>query len=230
MWDIVLTVSAIVFFVLIALQIIYIRSSLATYQKDKYNILSSGNTNVIGSVNNTIKVYGLDVHKNHTTIVNDTTKFNNIAIPDNLYVLCGDIPMSKDVTFNKGVWLVLNRNEGCNNLLQDVLSKRTRYILIDNIIYVVHFDREHVETLRMNLDENQYVDKAQLSDQEFIYITKIENSFDFVDPANSKECTPISSMRVFKLGTSTPSTTGILDQVKLMGSDLQLVIVGFITG
>lgn len=230
MWDIVLVVCAVLLFILVVLQIIYIRSALATYEKEKYKILNGGNT-TLGSVNNTLKVYGLDIHKKHTTLINDATRFTpgfDIAIPDNLYVYCSGIPMSKDVLFKRGTWLVLNRNEGSNNLIQDVLSKRTRYIIIDNVMHVIHFDRELVEKLRESLDTNSYVDKTLLSDQEFIYITKVDNTFDFADSMDSARCTPLSSMRVFKLQPSS-SSSDIITQIHFASADLPLVIVGFST-
>lgn len=232
MWDIVLAAVAVLLFILVVLQIVYIRGALATYDEEKYKILNGGNT-TLGSINNTLKVYGLDIHKTHTALVNDAARFTpgfNIAIPDNLYVNCSGVPTSKDVLFKRGTWLVLKRNEGSNNLIQDVLSKRTRYILLDNVMHVIHFDKELVEKMRASLDGNAHVDKAALSDQEFVLLTKVDATFEFADPMDSARCVPLSSMRVFRLQPpSPPSPTGILSHVHSAASDLPLVIVGFST-
>ena len=234
MWDLVLCVVAGFLFVLVALQIFYIRATLATYEKEKYKILNAGSSTLPGSINNTLKVYGLNIHKRHTTLVNDTTQFTAgfvVEIPDSMYISCAGVPTAKDVVFRRGTWLALNRNDGCNNLLQDVLSKRTRYIIIDNVLYVVHFDRELVEKLRASLDSNENFDRMLLADQEFLYVTKVDNSFDFAEPADSTRCVASSSIHLFRLQpSSTASLTNLITQVQsATGSTLPVVVVGFST-
>ena len=234
MWEIVLSIFAIVLFILVTLQIVFIRSTLATYAKEKYKILN--NDMNIESITNTVKAYGLNINKKHTLYINDISLLKTdlkTAIPDNLYVNCGDEPVAKDVYFTGGKWLALYRNQGCNNLLQDILSKRTRYIVINNVIYIVHFDNEIVVKIRENMeaDTSNSVDQVILQDQEFVYVTKLDNTFEFVDINDSAICTKTSSINFFKISPSPSTTTTtktIIDDVtSSTTSDIPLVVIGF---
>jgi hypothetical protein len=235
MIDIVLAVVAICLFIAILLQIIYIRATFHTYDKEKYRIWGSATApDTGGDASNSVKVYSLVVHPKHTKIANDVALLNpslGIDIPDNIYVMCDGVPTSKDVRFSRGHWLAMNRNQGSNNILQDLISGRVRYLLLDNTVFVAHFQKDAVSNLREALGQNANVDKPVLQDQEFVLLTELDNSFVFANLKDSATCAEVSGMNVFKLHPSSGSSPqDIMRYIETSPADVPVVILGFSTG
>lgn len=235
-WTIVLVVLGVFFLLCIVLQIVYIRTSLATFDKDKYTILNNNSLACNNNANNSIKVYGLDIHKNHTIVVNDVFKARkdselSLSIPDNVYVFCGKAPISKEIRYTDGLWLIVKKNEGCSNLLHDTVTKQTKYIVVDNMTYTIHFDRELKEKMLSALSGNPGIDWPIFDDQEMFVLTKLSQSFRVVDTGmnDGDTCSLNSGMNVFKLYGSN-NTKDVIETIReTTSSSIALIIIGFST-
>lgn len=227
-WGIVLTV---ILFIMIVLQITYIRAKLAYYDEEKYKILS-GLEDKPKSATNTVKAYGLSVDKRVTGLMNDAARFDpgfDLTISDNLYVNCNDEPKSKDVYFRGGSWVALRRNDGCSNLVQDVLTKQTRYVVIDNVVYIAHFDPELNNKLRDSLAK--FINHSLLTELELVHLVDTRSQdVEFVDP-DSKCDVATAAFKVFRLHPPSPPAAGnLLSQIQAQeGDGVQLIVIGFST-
>ena len=224
---------ATVLFVAVVVQIIYVRAMLATYEKEKVKYLSSAWTTEAGR-GNTLKVYGLRVSRKHTIAAKDVAKLSeggamSATLNGSMYVLCGGSPAAKDVVFKDGFWLVVERNTGASNLINDVLTGRTRYMLVDNALYVVAFDRESSESAKAAMRSSTGVDRGALEEQELLYVARADGAFSFRNAMDALTCSTTSYMRVFKLSSGTASASGLLAQVESAGGDLPLIAAGFST-
>lgn len=182
----------VIILVVIIIQIIYIRVHLQAYKAEKVKEINQDSREV-PNLSNVVKSYGLQKHEKHTKLLNELNNVKNInfEISDISFALCNNEPVSKQVVYNKGIFLVIEKGSGGYNLVKDILNEITKYIVFDNKVYRVHFSHDLSEAARKVLMENTNTDVNILANQEIMVIIKLDNSFRFVD--NEPKCTEQSS-------------------------------------
>jgi hypothetical protein len=211
MWDIILAIVIFVFIAGIIMQIVYIRVNLSHYAKENaVNIIpkQEGDTS-----KNTLKTYGLNIHAKHTLTLEEMHKLDPIplSIPDISIVVCNTGIASKSIVYNKYKMMVVDKNTGCHNLILDILAQRTRYIVYDSGIYLVHYDSHISEKTKTKMMANNYVDNKLLESQEIIIVVKLNDSFEFKEIEDTRSCYPVSMVSFFDLTCGSWQDTKIDD-------------------
>lgn len=231
MIDVILIVVIVVLLMLVILQIIYIRTMFHKYDKEKYKLVN-GITSPVNGDKNVVKTYGLNINKVDTELFNNimaTSSKTQTSIPGYAYVFCNNTPAYRNVLYNSFTLLVLNKNEGAQNLAEDVIAGRTRYIIIDNVAYNLGADREFVDKLYDALAEAGH-DLQTRYDKVVIVLATLDKSFEFPDVNDMNECTKTSPTNIFKLQkTASTNTTALLDAIKKSDNDISLIALGFTT-
>jgi len=128
------------------LQVLWIRNKLTSIQKASYNHELDTRRLVSQDVDiqNRLQVYGLVLNCKATSVLN-TILFESIkpfAIPKivNIPHVCGSVMKSLNVNVQKVGFLAVKTNEGADQLAQDIVSQKTRYIVINGQLLLIDYD------------------------------------------------------------------------------------------
>lgn len=199
MWDIILAIVVFVFVAAIIMQIIYIRVNLSHYAKENaVNVIPKPTD---GSYKNLIKTYGIKTNVRHTMLIKEINKTDPtpLSVADIAVVACNQGISSKDVIYNEYTAVVIDKNNGCHNLIQDILTQNTKYILSASNIFLVHFSSDISEKLKNKLYANTHTNNRLLESQEIIIIIKLSHSFDFKEIDDGRTCSRISVVNFFDM-------------------------------
>lgn len=197
MWDIILAIVIFIFIAATIMQIIYIRVNLAHYSKE--NAVNLIPRQADDSSKNTIRTYGLNVHMRHSLVIEEIHKINltPLSLPDITIVICGTDIVSRNITYTTYEVVLVEKNTGCYKLVQDILTHKTRYLLLNSSVHLVHYDNDISEKIKTKLMGNTYVDNALLQSQEVLITVKLDNSFVFKEIEDTRTCHPISLVNFF---------------------------------
>jgi hypothetical protein len=93
--------------------------------------------------------------------------------------------------------LVVKRNPGSYNLISDILDKDVKYIIIDSIIYIVHYDKEICEKLRLSTQNKTNVDISTFNNEEILILFQLNFSFNFANVVDTNNCNKLSPIVFF---------------------------------
>ena len=212
MWDIILAIVIFIFIAATIMQIIYIRVNLSHYSKE--NSVNLIPRQVDDNSKNTIRTYGLNVHQRHSNVIEEIHKIDPtpISIPDINIVVCGTDIVSRSIIYNTCEFMIVDKNTGCYNLIQDILTHKTRYILFNSFVHLIHYDADISERIKTKLMGNNYVDNELLQSQEILISVKLNNSFVFKEIEDTRTCRPISLVNFFDF-TSGVALSGGAEEV-----------------
>lgn len=234
MWELILILLTLVFISAIIIQIVYIRVNLSHYKKE--NAVSLMPLEDKSGTKNIIRSYGLVLNLQYTGLLKKIIKMNHItvSVPDNTLAICNKNIESKNIVYTNFMAFVLEKNAGCYNLVNDILSGKTKYLLDEAGMLIVHFDNELTEKMKDSMRGNRQVDNNRLNAQEIIICLPLDNSYAFKEREDAASCSklPITQFSYIKTDSvNKPNASYFtkLDVSKNVNFSVPIITLGFNT-
>lgn len=217
--NIILAIVVGVLFILIVLQIIYIRATFATYDKEKYRMIQPAS---VETNRNTLKAYALVVNVAGTSVVNEQCNALRPKVVANTYLICGGKPSTQDIEYTSGLWLVLEKNTSSTTLISDIVSQRTTYVMIDNIVCIATYDMDKIDEVK------QRIELSNVQDKDFVFLSTL-------DDQTSTSCEAVGMMQAFRVVQNSQPLNNMRDIERINViftrniQNLPIILLGFTT-
>jgi hypothetical protein len=220
-WEIVLAIFALLLFAGIVLQIVYIRTSLAQYERVMVSLVTTSRTpQQRVRDQNVARMYALKIIPTLSVEVNNFAQANRIGMTANHTVVaqCNNELASLDVVYDSPKWLAIREADSATNLISDVTTGKVGYLYFDNMLYKPIIDANAVEKL-------QDVMGKKLNGELIVMLQRLDQSYTYTTPQDYTCTTKASPIKTFRLSNAVPSDLWTLISGSTM--DIPILLLGF---
>lgn len=217
----------VVLIVLGVLQVIWIRGKMDTIENNSYKteLDLRKRVGIDVDIQNRLQVYGLVMNVGATSTMNKSPLFDMIkqyALPKtfNIPHTCGSEVKSLNTVAKSAAFLVVAHNGSAAQLVDDVVSGRTRYIVMNKKLMLIDFDASPsydrmIEVAKQSDTKNVELQKLRSCKVFFLY--RVSGSDMEINDKSMKNC--ISNVRTFwGSDTYTDDKVGIIDMASITGA------------
>lgn len=230
-----LVIVTVLVFILVILQILWIRSKIYNLNFNSQKKELQLRRQVVDDVerSNRLQVYGVKIDCVAVDVLNSTslrfgTDLLKFATPKSFMVphVCSDAVKYMNIPMKQVGFLVAMKNKGTDDLVEDIIAQKIRYVIINNNYFLIHYD-----------PTNSYSEMIKLIKK--MDITGVSNTIDsryvfflYALSANATDDCIVKVTTFFGQGINPSTTTGTLLNLKqLIGfsseKELPVHILGY---
>lgn len=144
-----LIAATIILIILVCLQVIWIRSKIYSIQFNFQGKEKQMRDQLVEDIErqNRLQVYGVKMDCRATGALNESNmRFGNellpFIVPKSFLVpyICSGKVESLQVAINKAGFLVTLKNTGADDLANDIISQKIRYVILADTFFLIHYD------------------------------------------------------------------------------------------